>query len=769
MSFVTAAPPAVAMEPEQRARGGQADAGRNLLDRLEKTAIADYRGGRVTVRRGRPAGCFLYGPYWQLAAGHYRLSFQGAARRPLLPDAPVLGVDVVALGRFQQAWRDFTVAELQAGRCSLDFAVPPELGIAAGDEARFEFRFFHLGNADLALTAVTLAALDEEQAPVLEPRRWRLFGRLEGRVIGTPRSECLRVRRWEPSGCVLAARRPWLPLPAGHYRLSFRCRAGRPLLASEPVLGVEILACHRWRGRPRRQWRALGQDPFASRFLRAWRDFTAAELGQEQGVIDFVVPRELALEAGEDVPFDFRFLHFGNADLTIAEVELRQLSAAPEGLESADSWRLFWRMTKRPRLGAADDRIPPHRLGRLRPPLELPAGRYRLSFGVHLTAPHAAPEPVLEVAVLARRSAAGVRRSSPLPQARHGFTAAELQQGEGAVTFAVPPECARESGAGVRFDFAFTALGGARLAIGPVVLRALPQAVPAGDHPATPDVTVAAPALVKPARLNVVVVGNCQALTVHEALSRAGRLGKTRVEARYHFVELQKSLHEQGRRELAQCDVLLVQEIRDWERYPLREAIPRGMPIIGFPLLHFASLWPFDHYNGPNDREAYEREWPNLTFLYLDGLLGRLRREIPDREERFRAYRDLAVPGVVNYVRLHDFEQRRLLAMDRKYEFGIGRFILDHFRHRQLFYTTNHPNGQILTLLMQYLVKRLGCDEPYRPRKNLDQLRRLQVPVHPKVARALGVTWANENTRYAYRGRKITWESYVRAYIDHYG
>src|SRR5579875_1573730 len=85
--------------------------------------------------------------------------------------------------------------------------------------------------------------------------------------------------------------------------------------------------------------------------------------------------------------------------------------------------------------------------GRLRPPLELPAGRYRLSFGVHFTAPHTAPEPVLEVAVLARRSAAGVRRPPPVPQARHGFTAAELQEGEGTVTFSVSPECARESGA----------------------------------------------------------------------------------------------------------------------------------------------------------------------------------------------------------------------------------------------------------------------------------------------------------------------------------
>jgi len=42
----------------------------------------------------------------------------------------------------------------------------------------------------------------------------------------------------------------------------------------------------------------------------------------------------------------------------------------------------------------------------------------------------------------------------------------------------------------------------------------------------------------------------------------------------------------------------------------------------------------------PIDREA-----PNLTFPYLDGLLGRLRQEIPDKNARFDAYRALGLPG----------------------------------------------------------------------------------------------------------------------------
>jgi hypothetical protein len=251
-------------------------------------------------------------------------------------------------------------------------------------------------------------------------------------------------------------------------------------------------------------------------------------------------------------------------------------------------------------------------------------------------------------------------------------------------------------------------------------------------------------------------------------LARSGEFND-RLDIKYHFVGLQQNLHEQGRSEVERTDILLVQDIRDWEHYPLRPHIRDDVRIIKFPLLHFASLWPFDHYNGPGDKEAYEREWPNLTFLYHDGLLARLRKEIPDREERLLAYRTLSADGIINFTRLHDFEKRRLTAMDKQFGCKIGQFILDNFQRKKLFYTTNHPNGQIIGMLLQYLLRQLGMGQGLRPNSTLDHLRRLQIPVHPKVAAALGVKWADARTKYLFCGEQITWETYVRRYIEHYG
>ena len=133
----------------------------HVLGRLEKTTIGTRGAGGVTsVRRREPAGCLLFGPYWQLRAGSYRLSFRCRSEKPRLPSEPVLGVEVIAMNRVQLAWRDLTAAELKDEMASLDFTVPPVLGLGAGDEARLEFRFFHLGNAGLTITAVDLQGME---------------------------------------------------------------------------------------------------------------------------------------------------------------------------------------------------------------------------------------------------------------------------------------------------------------------------------------------------------------------------------------------------------------------------------------------------------------------------------------------------------------------------------------------------------------------------------------------------------------------------------
>jgi hypothetical protein len=265
----------------------------------------------------------------------------------------------------------------------------------------------------------------------------------------------------------------------------------------------------------------------------------------------------------------------------------------------------------------------------------------------------------------------------------------------------------------------------------------------------------------------IVVVGNCQAEVVAKGLSHGALRG--RFAATYHFVELEASRHEEGRCALAECDVVLAQDIANFDNYALRLAIPAQRPVVSFPCLRFASLWPFDGRNGPDDKLARQREGETGPFTHFDGLLGRLRSRVPEPEARFAAYRTLAVGGMTNFVRLHEFETRRLATMDRQFGCRIGDFILGNFRAQRLFRATGLPSPGLYRMLMQLILDRLGSATAYPedPMLGLDDAD--EVPVHPLVAEALGVTWAGEDASYLFRGKQVRWEDYVRTYIERFG
>ena len=332
-----------AIEPEPASEAG-ASLQWSVLGRLAKTSIGVRRAdGVARVRRREPPGCLLYGPYWQLPAGAYRLSFRCRPGKPRMPSQPVLGVEVIAMNRVQLAWLDLTADELQHETGLLEFSVSPPLGLGAGDEARLEFRFFHMGNADLVISAVDLLAVDAAEPPPAP--LWRMLGRLEKTTIGRVTAEGVTIRRSARAGSVLDGGRPFLQLPQGRYQMSFRCHAGTPIMPGQPVLGVEIVARRRWQASGAARWRWLPGGSGRGRVLVAWCDFTAAQLRSGLGSIDFTVPAELSLEAGQEVVLGFRFVHFGNADLAITAVELRRVAeevVAPPPRE----WRLLGRLAK---------------------------------------------------------------------------------------------------------------------------------------------------------------------------------------------------------------------------------------------------------------------------------------------------------------------------------------------------------------------------------------------------------------------------------------
>ncbi len=752
MASLTAEPTAIDTDPPP----GQAEAVRcwSLLARLQHNATIGKReaDGAIRVTRTDAVGCILFGPYYHFEMGRYRLSVRARAGAPALSDQPLLGVEIIVLSRFQRAWRDYTAAELSRGAATLVFDVPAEFSIDGGNEARFEFRVFHFGNADVTVEAVDLERLPDDADIPPDPRHWRLLGRLRKSWLGRRRhSGTVTVGQGWPAGCLLYGGWPYLRLGRGQYRLTIRGTAGVQRLPRQPVLGVEILGRSRWYSdSPRLKWRRVPK-PGGSR--EAWGDFRADEWTDGAVSLDFAVPIPMAVEAGADAPFDIRLYHLGNAELTIAAVDLTWLGDDDDAVLPPQRWRLLGRLRKA-RIGVetsagvsvSADEVPGPLLSCLKPPLRLAPGHYRLELrgsGDETAAPS------LRVDVTEQIGADWKTRS--IPHFRHDFAV-----GNAAAEFEVPAPEDTEAG-DRRYGLTISHLGGVDLTLDGVELSRDLSA----DR--TPSTRLAG-------RKKLVLVGNCQCSVLVQAFNQSDSLSRNYA-TKYHFVQLQPNLHEFARRDIEDCDVLLVQDIELWNQFPLRDCVRPGAEIVKFPLMRFASLWPFDGWNGPSDREAFLAEAPNHTFPFLDGLLARLRHEIPDKAARFEAYRALEGIGVVNYKRMHALEERRLLKIDRQYDCKIGEFTLENFRTRQVFHTTVRPNWQGFNLLIRMILKAIGLHDPVDPlSQNADaHLRIPQVPIHPKVAADLGVKWADENTQYLVLGEEMNWETYIRRYIEHYG
>lgn len=530
---------------------------------------------------------------------------------------------------------------------------------------------------------------------------------------------------------------PFLRLHAGRYYLEITARLGPQLLQKDhPVFGVEIIA--------------------QNRIVRGWGDFTVTELARGPQRIYFDVPRHMAIESGADAPFEFRFTSFGVSAFTIQKLVLVSVPASEAQEPVTMVWRLLGRMKRYPlsrHVSMSRFSIPLLKFGEPLAPFYLPAGLFSLELGAHIKGPSKAEGEALDVRLMTRD------RQQILGEV---FNARDLSSGKLSILFEMPSDLAYDAGSPQRLHVEIRQLGQARIDIETLEIK---QVEP--DKVQSPSLTKRAS---KPtgSKKRILIFGNCQAGILANAMRNQSAFSR-QFSVRHHSLELPANLHEQGRKDLEECDILLVQDIREWEHYPLKNHVPDNLQTIRYPCIRFASPWPFDAFNGPDDRFARDKDYPNFEFTYFDGVLARLRKEIPDHEARFQAYRDLSIKGVIDPKRLHVFEEKRLQAMDQKFSIDIGDFILENFRKQSVFYTTAHPNGAIFRMLLKYIARELGIRQWILPSRRLDALKNLEIPVHPLVAKSLDLKWATDATQYRIRGKKITWEEYVRHYILYYG
>ena len=141
-----------------------------------------------------------------------------------------------------------------------------------------------------------------------------------------------------------------------------------------------------------------------------------------------------------------------------------------------------------------------------------------------------------------------------------------------------------------------------------------------------------------PSQKHVIFVGNCNATDLANFFSQVKFLRDD-----YEFHSLALHITPTPSPELQAivdtAHAVFIQGIAEAERYE-RDSVPPGVPRFGYPNLLRRAFWPFDGLIYGRDRAAEADAARSGVVRFQDGLLAKLRDDIPDPEERFAVYRD---------------------------------------------------------------------------------------------------------------------------------
>ena len=265
----------------------------------------------------------------------------------------------------------------------------------------------------------------------------------------------------------------------------------------------------------------------------------------------------------------------------------------------------------------------------------------------------------------------------------------------------------------------------------------------------------------------VVVIGNCFSQALVNGMSSAQE-----ATSRFRFMAIPLHLRsltdDQSRASISSASYVFVQQlgIIDWAAF--REMVSPTSKVFQYPSVVLRSPWPFSASNGYPD--AFAKSIPQSRIQHFDGALARLRAIEPDKKRRFEVYRDLEFSWISNVEFTEKDQESALSGIDNGGDTGLGSFVKENYRDRQLFYSATHPSKVFFQELCAFAWRKLSLPEPIPTFEDIDTWRNWSVPVHPGIARHLGLAWANENTRYRYRSLgEITWEEWAKIYIDTFG
>ncbi len=278
----------------------------------------------------------------------------------------------------------------------------------------------------------------------------------------------------------------------------------------------------------------------------------------------------------------------------------------------------------------------------------------------------------------------------------------------------------------------------------------------------------------------IIGAGSC---IIQAVLQQFALIPGLRDKAELHLSQVTGGGRERVPQDLLSRAVIVIEEAAPWQGAGTllteeRALLPEACTTVTVPTLHFNSLWPLmteDPRNVPEPGAPYGR----LPFGMGDRLGLRLFQNLPDLSSRRKAYHGTELKTVANLARSHELEVRNCFAREQGCDVRAAAFVMSHFREKRLYFTHNHPTGELMYFVLCQLFAvpvlrdfiRLPYDQLVVLARHWADTSNIfggeEAPIHPAVAEHYGLKWWRRDLRYSWLGKTHTFDEWIDFYLSY--
>ena len=268
-------------------------------------------------------------------------------------------------------------------------------------------------------------------------------------------------------------------------------------------------------------------------------------------------------------------------------------------------------------------------------------------------------------------------------------------------------------------------------------------------------------------RLPVAVAGNCFSESIAAGLLLDPKI-KSRVKIEIVPLHLMSLKDEFSVKTIAEASIVFYQYLAGMDREAVYSLISKHAKIMWYPDIVLRSVWPFDGTHWRQDEIAAQTN--SLKIRHQDGALALLRELETDKKKRIKRYKELDFGLKVDVPKIANIQKRFLLDIDKKNDIKIGKYVLNNYQIKPLFYDCTHPSEFLIEELCNVCAEELGVNWAHSDLQDIAGWRAWSLPVHPLIGQQLGLKWSGDSVKYRYGELgDVTWEQWVEAYIDEFG